>query len=62
MIAAETQIVNMKVYNPSYSQNANVTMNVIQEFDQSKNVIFEWRGFDHVIPTRIEPESCVWIY
>ncbi|MEO6169109.1 MAG: aryl-sulfate sulfotransferase [Chitinophagales bacterium] len=51
MIAAETHVVNMQVYNPSYSQNANVTMNVIQEFDQNKNVIFEWRGFDHIIPT-----------
>lgn len=50
MIASETHIVDMTVYNPSYYQNATVTTNVIQEFDQSKNVIFEWRGWDHISP------------
>ncbi|HYV93375.1 MAG TPA: arylsulfotransferase family protein [Chitinophagales bacterium] len=48
MIADETQIVDMTVYNPNYSPNATVQGTVIQEFDPDKNVIFEWRSFDHV--------------
>lgn len=51
MVAEETHVVDMTVYNPTYSHNATVMTTVIQEFDQSKNVIFEWRAWDHVVPT-----------
>ncbi|MEP7129211.1 MAG: hypothetical protein ABI729_10100 [Chitinophagales bacterium] len=51
MTASETHIVNMTVYNPDYFQSANVTTSVIQEFDASKNVIFEWRALDHIVVT-----------
>ncbi|MBX7107936.1 MAG: aryl-sulfate sulfotransferase [Chitinophagales bacterium] len=51
MIASETHIVDMSIYNPNYSHNANVTTNVIQEFDKNKNVIFEWRAWDHIAVT-----------
>jgi hypothetical protein len=30
------------------SANATVMTTIIQEFDQSKNVIFEWRAWDHI--------------
>lgn len=51
MVASETHVVDMSVYNPNYSHNANVTTNVIQEFDKNKNVIFEWRAWDHIAVT-----------
>lgn len=51
MVVEETNVVDMTVYNPSYSHNATLMTTLIQEFDASKNVIFEWRGFDHIVPT-----------
>lgn len=48
MIANEFQLVDMTVYNPNYSANAIVRGSVIQEFDASHNLIFEWRSFDHI--------------
>ncbi|MBK9733319.1 MAG: aryl-sulfate sulfotransferase [Chitinophagaceae bacterium] len=51
MTASETHIVNMQVYDPDYFQSASVTTSVIQEFDESKNLIFEWRALDHIVVT-----------
>lgn len=51
MVTEETHVVNMKVYNPNWSSNATVMTTTIQEFDPSKNVIFEWRAWDHVVVT-----------
>jgi hypothetical protein len=51
MVAEETHIVDMTIYNPNYSHNATLMTTIVQEFDQGKNVIFEWRGWDHIIPT-----------
>ena len=48
LIAEEDQVVDMTVYDPSYSSNATVLGTVIQEFDASRNLVFEWRSFDHV--------------
>ncbi|MEO6166003.1 MAG: aryl-sulfate sulfotransferase [Chitinophagales bacterium] len=48
IIANEYQVMDLSVYNPSYNQNCNVKGSVIQEFDVSHNLVFEWRGFDHV--------------
>jgi hypothetical protein len=48
IIARELQVVDMTVYNPDYSPNATVEGTVIQEFDEDKNLIFEWRSFDHI--------------
>ena len=47
-ISLEYQIVDMTVYDPDYSPNANVEGIVIQEFDSDHNLIFEWRSFDHI--------------
>lgn len=51
MVAEETNVVDMTIYNPSYSHNATLMTTLIQEFDVDKNVIFEWRGFDAIVPT-----------
>jgi len=46
MIANETHVVDMTSYGGS--PNATVTTTIVQEFDQDKNVIFEWRAWDHI--------------
>ncbi|MBA2422398.1 MAG: aryl-sulfate sulfotransferase [Chitinophagales bacterium] len=51
MIADETQILDLTVYDPDYSPNASVVGTVIQEFDAQHNLIFEWRSFDHIAVT-----------
>lgn len=48
LIAEDPQIVDMTVYNPGYSDSCLVTGTVIQEFDDKRNLVFEWRSFDHV--------------
>jgi hypothetical protein len=51
MVAEETQVMDLTIYNPSYSNHATVMGTVVQEFDAAKNIIFEWRAFDHVVIT-----------
>ncbi|MCS6992015.1 MAG: aryl-sulfate sulfotransferase [Chitinophagales bacterium] len=51
MVVAEYNIVDLSVYDPSYPDDASVMTTLVQEFDADKNVIWEWRGFDHIIPT-----------
>ncbi|MCS6916485.1 MAG: arylsulfotransferase family protein [Chitinophagales bacterium] len=51
MVVAEDNIVDLSVYDPSYPDDAIVMTTLVQEFDADKNVIWEWRGFDHIIPT-----------
>jgi hypothetical protein len=46
--AYDVHLVNMQVYDSSYSSNATVMALTIQELDADKNVIFEWRAFDHI--------------
>ncbi|MBA2422976.1 MAG: aryl-sulfate sulfotransferase [Chitinophagales bacterium] len=48
IIAQEFQVIDMTVYDPTYYPNASVFGTVIQEFDENKNLVFEWRAFDHV--------------
>jgi len=47
-IAQDYEVVDMTVYNPNYSPNATVVGGVIQEFDENKTLVFEWRAFDHI--------------
>lgn len=51
MVVAETNVMDLSVYDPSYDDDADVMMTLVQEFDVDKNVIWEWRGLDHIIPT-----------
>jgi len=46
LVAEETHTVNMTQYGGS--ANATVMTTIIQEFDPDKNVIFEWRAWDHI--------------
>ncbi|MBA3648031.1 MAG: aryl-sulfate sulfotransferase [Chitinophagales bacterium] len=48
MQATDPQLMDLTVYDTSYQSNATVTGNVIQEFDSNKNLIFEWRTWDHM--------------
>jgi hypothetical protein len=48
IIAQEFLAIDMTVYDPDYSPYATVFGTVIQEFDENKTLVFEWRSFDHV--------------
>ncbi len=51
MIVQEFNVMDLTVYDPSYHPSATVMTTLIHELDADKNVIWEWRGFDHVLPT-----------
>jgi len=48
IVCDENQAIDMTVYDSSYSPNATVVSSVIQEFDASHVLIFEWRSFDYI--------------
>ncbi|MBA3647837.1 MAG: aryl-sulfate sulfotransferase [Chitinophagales bacterium] len=48
LIADDYQYVDLSVYDSSYSSNALVKQNIVQELDLDSNVIFEWRSLDHI--------------
>lgn len=47
LMAYDKETVDMSKYVSGGQKNASVTGLVIQEMDPSKNVIFEWRSWDH---------------
>ncbi len=51
IIADEYQVIDMTVYNSDYSDSCTVNSSVIQEFDASHNLVFEWRSFDYIAVT-----------
>ncbi|MEO8665247.1 MAG: aryl-sulfate sulfotransferase [Ignavibacteria bacterium] len=48
LMAYDPQIVNMSLIVPGGYPNATVIGLIIQEIDQNKNVVFQWRSWDHV--------------
>lgn len=54
IIADDNEVIDMTVYNPSYSTHATVLGSVIQEFDPDGNLVFEWKSFDHVAPNEAQ--------
>lgn len=50
LIASDILIYDMTVYDPQGSEECAVTGSIIQEFDEDKNLVFEWRSFDHIMP------------
>ena len=48
LMAYDFQMVDMTVYNPNYKDNATVVGAIVQELDADKNLVFEWRSWDHV--------------
>ena len=59
MICYDTQIVDMSQVVPGGHPAAQVTGAVIQELDVEKNVIFQWRSWDHIpiVDTYQNPRS-----
>lgn len=47
LMGYDNQIVRMDTIVPGGNPNAIVTGLVIQELDENKNVVFQWRSFDH---------------
>ncbi|MEP7127311.1 MAG: aryl-sulfate sulfotransferase [Chitinophagales bacterium] len=47
LLAYDPQLVDMTVYNPAYNPNAVVVGAIVQELDAGKNVVFQWRSWDH---------------
>ena len=47
LLAYDPEIVNMSNYVPNGKPNATVTGLIIQKIDIDKNVIFQWRSWDH---------------
>lgn len=47
LLSYDPQIVDMTPYNPKYQPDAVVIGLVIQEIDRNKNVVFQWRSWDH---------------
>ncbi len=51
LMSYDPQIVNMSLIVPGGQPNATVIGLIIQEIDQNKNVVFQWRSWDHVAIT-----------
>lgn len=51
LMAYDPQIVNMSLIVPGGNTNATVIGLIIQEIDENKNVVFQWRSWDHFLIT-----------
>jgi hypothetical protein len=47
VLSYDAQIVDMSTIVPGGNHNATVTGLIIQEIDENKNVVFQWRSWDH---------------
>ncbi len=43
----DPQMVDMSKIVPGGNPNATVTGLIVQEIDENKNVVFQWRSWDH---------------
>jgi hypothetical protein len=57
MLADDPEIVDMSGLVPGGNSYATIIGAVIQELDQNKKVIFQWRSFDHFQPTDATREN-----
>ena len=48
LMSYDKQIVDMSLLYPGGKPNALVTGLIIQEIDENKNVVFQWRSWDHI--------------
>jgi hypothetical protein len=48
LMSYDKQFVDMSQYVPNGNPNALVTGLIIQEIDENKNVVFQWRSWDHI--------------
>ncbi|MBI5324538.1 MAG: aryl-sulfate sulfotransferase [Ignavibacteriae bacterium] len=56
LIGGERRFVDMSQKVPGGNTNAVVFGNVIQEIDENKNVVFEWKSLDHFDITDVTPD------
>lgn len=47
LLSYDPEIVDMSVIVPGGNPNATVTGLIVQELDENKNVVFQWRSWDH---------------
>ncbi|MEZ4821799.1 MAG: aryl-sulfate sulfotransferase [Ignavibacteria bacterium] len=48
LMSYDPQLIDMNVIVPGGNPNADVVGLIIQELDQNRNVVFQWRSWDHV--------------
>lgn len=48
LMSYDKQIVDMSLLYPGGNPNALVTGLIVQEIDENKNVVFQWRSWDHI--------------
>jgi hypothetical protein len=51
LLAYDPEFVDMSLIVPGGNPNATVTGLIIQELDENKNVVFQWRSWDHFLIT-----------
>lgn len=57
LMSYDVQVIDMSQIVPGGQKNANVTGLIIQEIDSDKNVIFQWRSWDHFQITDADKEN-----
>lgn len=57
LMGTEQRIINMADSVPGGSATANVTGIVVQELDQNKNIVFEWKTLDHLPVTQCQGQD-----
>ncbi len=62
VMAYDPQIVDMSLIVPGGNPNATVTGLIIQEIDENKNVVFQWRSWDHFLITDATHENLLGSY
>ncbi|TSA18768.1 T9SS C-terminal target domain-containing protein [bacterium] len=56
LIGSDIRFYDMSQYIQGGDRNASVVVNVIQEQDKNKNVVFEWKSYEHYGITDVGPE------
>lgn len=57
LMSYDVQVIDMSLVVPGGQKDANVTGLIIQEIDSDKNVIFQWRSWDHFQITDADREN-----
>jgi hypothetical protein len=57
LMSYDKELVDMSLLVPGGNTNALVTGLIIQEIDENKNVVFQWRSWDHILITDATHEN-----
>lgn len=55
LIGSEVRFYDMSRYIQGGDRNASVVVNVVQELDKNKNVVFEWKSYEHYSMSDVGP-------